>query len=122
MLITPEKAIKLVVNDKMRTRYGFLSDFFTELRLTDKNGVISIPNQIAAGATAGACQCVVTSPMEMFKIAGQTGIPLKTIWNERFDSLYWKRLWWRFFPSTFDFSQNLIKTPSGDLKQVSQEF
>jgi len=71
VLITPEKAIKLVVNDKMRTR------------LTDKNGVISIPNQIAAGATAGACQCVVTSPMEMFKIAGQTGIPLKTIWNER---------------------------------------
>ena len=71
VLITPEKAIKLVVNDKMRTR------------LSDKNGNISIANQIAAGATAGACQCVVTSPMEMFKIAGQTGIPLKTIWEER---------------------------------------
>ena len=69
--ITHQKAIKLVVNDKMRSR------------LTDSNGNISIGNQIIAGATAGACQCVVTSPMEMFKIAGQTGIPLKTIWNER---------------------------------------
>ena len=66
-----QKAIKLVVNDKMRSR------------LTDSNGNISIVNQIAAGATAGACQCVITSPMEMFKIAGQTGIPLKTIWDER---------------------------------------
>ena len=71
MLITPEKALKLVVNDKMRSR------------LTDKNGDISIPNQIIAGATAGACQCIVTSPMEMFKIAGQTGIPVKVTWNER---------------------------------------
>jgi len=71
ILITPEKALKLVVNDKMRAR------------LTDKNGNISIQNQVIAGATAGACQCIVTSPMEMFKIAGQTGIPVKQTWAER---------------------------------------
>ena len=65
LLITPEKAIKLVVNDKMRTR------------LTDKDGNLSVQKQIIAGATAGACQCIITSPMEMFKIAGQTGVPDK---------------------------------------------
>ena len=42
--------------------------------LTDKNGNISIRHQIVAGATAGACQCIVTSPMEMFKIAGKIWI------------------------------------------------
>ena len=71
VLITPEKAIKLVVNDRMRAR------------LSDKNGKISVTNEILAGATAGACQCIVTSPMEMFKIAGQTGIPVSTTWKER---------------------------------------
>jgi len=71
LLITPEKALKLVINDKMRAR------------LTDKNGEISIANQVVAGATAGACQCIVTSPMEMFKIAGQTGIPVSVTWAER---------------------------------------
>jgi len=71
LLITPEKAIKLVVNDRMRAR------------LTDKNGNISIANQVIAGATAGTCQCIVTSPMEMFKIAGQTGTPVSVTWAQR---------------------------------------
>jgi len=72
-LITPEKAIKLVVNDEMRSR----------LKISDE---ISAKNLIAgavAGATAGACQCIITSPMEMAKIAGQTGTPLKTLYNQR---------------------------------------
>ena len=72
LLITPEKAIKLVVNDKMRTR------------LTDKDGNLSVQKQIIAGATAGACQCIVTSPMEMFKIAGQTGVPVGEMWRQRY--------------------------------------
>merc|ERR1712227_502805 len=71
LLITPEKAIKLVVNDKMRTR------------LTDKDGNLSVQKQIIAGATAGACQCIITSPMEMFKIAGQTGVPVGEMWRQR---------------------------------------
>lgn len=71
LLITPEKAIKLVVNDKMRTR------------LTDKDGNLGVQKQIIAGATAGACQCIVTSPMEMFKIAGQTGVPVGEMWRQR---------------------------------------
>ena len=72
LLITPEKAIKLVVNDKMRTR------------LTDKDGNLSVQKQIIAGATAGACQCIITSPMEMFKIAGQTGVPVGEMWRQRY--------------------------------------
>ena len=71
VLITPEKAIKLVVNDRMRAR------------LSDRNGKISVTNEILAGATAGACQCIVTSPMEMFKIAGQTGVPVLSTWKIR---------------------------------------
>ena len=52
-------------------------------RLTDANGEVSLKNKIIAGATAGACQCIVTSPMEMAKIAGQTGTPLKHLWAQR---------------------------------------
>ena len=52
-------------------------------RLSDRNGKISVADEILAGATAGACQCIITSPMEMFKIAGQTGVPVFTTWKIR---------------------------------------
>eukprot|EP01087_Luapelamoeba_hula_P024076 TRINITY_DN9042_c3_g1_i1.p1 TRINITY_DN9042_c3_g1~~TRINITY_DN9042_c3_g1_i1.p1 ORF type:complete len:328 (-),score=54.57 TRINITY_DN9042_c3_g1_i1:31-987(-) len=54
--VTPEKAIKLAVNDEMRRR------------LEDENGYLSVPRQILAGATAGFCQVSATNPMEIVKI------------------------------------------------------
>ncbi|XP_072045219.1 mitochondrial glutamate carrier 2-like [Amphiura filiformis] len=53
-LITPEKAITLVGND-----------FFRQLLLTEKK---TVPREILAGAGAGLCQIIVTTPMEMLKI------------------------------------------------------
>jgi len=59
LLITPEKAIKLVANDGFR----FL--------LKKKDGSLLIHRQVLAGASAGMCQIVVTTPMELLKIALQ---------------------------------------------------
>ena len=42
--VTPEKAIKLAVNDEMRKL------------LENEDGTISLKNEIIAGATAGFCQ------------------------------------------------------------------
>lgn len=64
LLITPEKAIKLVGNDLFR---HLLSD--------GKRG-LSLARESLAGAGAGLCQIVVTTPMELLKIqlqdAGRT--------------------------------------------------
>lgn len=54
-----EKALKLVANDVFR------------LILTDKDGNLSLLSQCIAGASAGACQSAVTTPMELLKIKGQ---------------------------------------------------
>ncbi|KAI5816505.1 mitochondrial carrier domain-containing protein [Pyronema omphalodes] len=54
--VVPEKAIKLTVNDFVRTK------------LTDKNGNITFPLEMLAGGTAGACQVVFTNPLEIVKI------------------------------------------------------
>ncbi|QLQ82608.1 hypothetical protein HG537_0H03710 [Torulaspora globosa] len=54
--VAPEKAIKLTVNDLMRKT------------LTDKNNKLTIPAEIMAGASAGACQVVFTNPLEVVKI------------------------------------------------------
>lgn len=59
LLITPEKAIKLVANDGFR--YLFKS----------KDGSLPVYRQVAAGASAGMCQIVITTPMELLKIALQ---------------------------------------------------
>lgn len=56
MGVAPEKAIKLAVNDLMRKT------------LTDKNGKLSLPAEIASGACAGACQVLFTNPLEVVKI------------------------------------------------------
>uniref|UniRef100_A0A0N4ZSR8 Mitochondrial glutamate carrier 1 n=1 Tax=Parastrongyloides trichosuri TaxID=131310 RepID=A0A0N4ZSR8_PARTI len=60
LLITPEKAIKLVANDFFR--YQLASP--GETRLAAWKGMI-------AGGLAGLCQIVVTTPMELLKIHGQ---------------------------------------------------
>jgi len=57
--VGPEKAIKLVVNEKLR-------DIFE-----NDDGSISLPHEILAGGTAGTFQAVVTVPMELTKIQMQ---------------------------------------------------
>ncbi|XP_068619593.1 mitochondrial glutamate carrier 1-like [Battus philenor] len=59
LLITPEKAIKLAANDYFR------------YYLTRSDGTLPIINQMAAGGMAGACQIVITTPMELLKIQMQ---------------------------------------------------
>ncbi|CAF0780554.1 unnamed protein product [Adineta ricciae] len=59
LLITPEKAIKLVANDVFRQA------------LKTKDGSLPVHRQILAGAGAGTCQIVVTTPMELLKIQRQ---------------------------------------------------
>lgn len=54
--VAPEKAIKLTVND-------FLRSFFM-----DDRGDIKLPFEILSGATAGACQVIFTNPLEIVKI------------------------------------------------------
>ncbi|KAG7309309.1 hypothetical protein JYU34_005251 [Plutella xylostella] len=59
ILVTPEKAIKLAANDMFR------------YQLTLPDGSLPIPRQMLAGGMAGACQIVVTTPMELLKIQMQ---------------------------------------------------
>eukprot|EP01135_Chromosphaera_perkinsii_P001149 Nk52_evm6s159 gene=Nk52_evmTU6s159 len=54
--VTPEKAIKLAVNDYLREK------------LEGKNGELPLYAEIAAGAGAGFCQVIATNPMEIVKI------------------------------------------------------
>lgn len=55
--VAPEKAIKLTVNDLVRTA------------LTDKkSNTIYWGSEVLAGGTAGACQVVFTNPLEIVKI------------------------------------------------------
>lgn len=54
--VAPEKAIKLTVNDLMRG-IG-----------TNEDGSITMPWEIGAGMSAGACQVIFTNPLEIVKI------------------------------------------------------
>jgi len=55
--VAPEKAIKLTVNDLVRTRF------------TDpKTGVIQFKAEMLAGGAAGFCQVIFTNPLEIVKI------------------------------------------------------
>lgn len=56
--VTPEKAIKLAVNEKMR-------------ELLENEGSISFRNEVISGATAGFCQVIATNPMEIVKLRMQ---------------------------------------------------
>jgi len=74
LLITPEKAIKLVAND-----------FFRHKLSTGERQLSTIRGMIAGGC-AGFCQIIITTPMELLKIqmqdagrtAGTTGQPKLT--------------------------------------------
>lgn len=56
LLITPEKVIKLVGND-----------FFRHV-LRDDKGKLTLFKEMLAGAGAGMCQIIITTPMELLKI------------------------------------------------------
>ncbi|CAB4068729.1 SLC25A18_22 [Lepeophtheirus salmonis] len=56
LLITPEKAIKLAANDYFRHK------------LTTKDGKLPLTREMAAGGSAGLCQIIITTPMELLKI------------------------------------------------------
>ncbi|XP_026735673.1 mitochondrial glutamate carrier 1-like [Trichoplusia ni] len=70
LLITPEKAIKLAANDMFRY-YLSLAD-----------GSLPMHRQMMAGGSAGACQIIITTPMELLKIqmqdAGRVAAQAKT--------------------------------------------
>lgn len=67
--ITPEKAIKLGVND-------FMCEYFRGRLNTEQ---LPIPYLVAAGATAGTAQFVATNPMEIVKIRMQTSTSQTTM-------------------------------------------
>ena len=56
LLITPEKAIKLAANDFFRHHYK------------TKDGKLPVFREMLAGGSAGFCQIVITTPMELLKI------------------------------------------------------
>ncbi|XP_043505218.1 mitochondrial glutamate carrier 1-like [Polistes fuscatus] len=60
LLITPEKAIKLTANDTFR---HYLS--------TGPGQQLPLEREMLAGGLAGACQIVITTPMELLKIQMQ---------------------------------------------------
>merc|ERR1719334_1547116 len=60
LLITPEKAIKLAANDYFRHR------------LTRPDDKLPVSREMMAGGSAGLCQIVITTPMELLKIQLQS--------------------------------------------------
>jgi solute carrier family 25 glutamate transporter 18/22 len=56
LLITPEKAIKLAANDFFRHHFQ------------TKDGRLPVHREMMAGGSAGFCQIVITTPMELLKI------------------------------------------------------
>ncbi|KAL3101864.1 hypothetical protein niasHS_003273 [Heterodera schachtii] len=66
LLITPEKAIKLVAND-----------FFRHSLAEPGKKKLSTLRGMLAGGTAGLCQIVITTPMELLKIQMQQAGPTK---------------------------------------------
>ncbi|OPL21596.1 mitochondrial 1-like glutamate carrier, partial [Mytilus galloprovincialis] len=68
LLITPEKCIKLGLNDLFCHHFG------------GKDGTLQWYGRLSAGGLAGACQIIVTTPMELLKIqlqdAGRSGVTL----------------------------------------------
>nr|CAH8860800.1 unnamed protein product [Trichobilharzia regenti] len=71
LLITPEKAIKLVGND------------FLRYHLKPEGKPLTPFREMLAGGGAGACQIIVTTPMELLKIqlqdAGRTTVPVANV-------------------------------------------
>ena len=59
VLMAPETAIKMTVND------------FCRRKLKEEDGSITVTREIFAGGCAGVCQSFVTTPMELIKIQMQ---------------------------------------------------
>uniref|UniRef100_A0A1B6KS47 Mitochondrial glutamate carrier 2 n=1 Tax=Graphocephala atropunctata TaxID=36148 RepID=A0A1B6KS47_9HEMI len=59
LLITPEKAIKLAAND------------FFRHHLSTSSGKLPLGREMVAGGSAGFCQIIITTPMELLKIQMQ---------------------------------------------------
>lgn len=77
--LAPEKAIKLTTNDVARA--ALLSHY----------GDISMAAGMAAGGFAGACQVIVTNPLEVVKVRTQTSSKsVKEVWKDvgNFGALY----------------------------------
>ena len=66
MGVSPEKAIKLTVNDMVRSF------------VRDKNGNISLSGEVLAGACAGTSQVIFTNPIEIVKIRLQVAGEMQT--------------------------------------------
>jgi len=62
VLVMPEKALKLTMNDVFRT----------QLRNMRANKDLPLPLEMLAGGLAGFCQVIATNPMELLKIQGAT--------------------------------------------------
>jgi solute carrier family 25 aspartate/glutamate transporter 12/13 len=59
--VAPEKAIKLTVNDMLRSA-------FTNIDSVTGEAKIHLPLEVLSGGCAGACQVIVTNPLEITKI------------------------------------------------------
>ncbi|XP_022193293.2 LOW QUALITY PROTEIN: calcium-binding mitochondrial carrier protein Aralar1 [Nilaparvata lugens] len=66
MGVSPEKAIKLTVNDLVRDK------------LSDKNGNLPFYCEMLAGGCAGGCQVIFTNPLEIVKIRLQVAGEIAT--------------------------------------------
>lgn len=70
--IAPEKGIKLGVNDVLTTAFQ-----------TANNGAFPLWCQVISGATAGACQVLASSPLEVLKVGLQTSErDLQQVWSD----------------------------------------
>ncbi|XP_043218042.1 uncharacterized protein LOC122379706 isoform X1 [Amphibalanus amphitrite] len=85
VLITPEKAIKLAANDFFRYQYQ------------NKQGKLTLFREMAAGGSAGFCQIIVTTPMELLKIQLQDAGRVAAMAKAVFGCLF-SRLWCRGAP------------------------
>lgn len=119
--IIPEKAIKLAANDQLRHM------------LRDEHGKLSIGNELIAGAGAGFCQVVVTTPMEIVKIRCQlTGASMGSVIKELgFKGMYrgyvptltrdvWFSLW--FFPMQAKLKEYLIHDDDNEGERMAKSF
>ncbi|KAI8437585.1 hypothetical protein MSG28_011865 [Choristoneura fumiferana] len=106
LLITPEKAIKLACNDMFR-HY-----------LTLKDGTLPIPRQMLAGGMAGACQIVVTTPMELLKIQMQDAVTMVCRGGIHFEGPHWSKtensLYW------VDISKQMVYRLDGETGNITK--
>uniref|UniRef100_A0A7S4PJJ9 Mitochondrial carrier protein n=1 Tax=Paramoeba aestuarina TaxID=180227 RepID=A0A7S4PJJ9_9EUKA len=120
--IIPEKAIKLACNDQFRS---MLRD--------EETGKVSNAGELLAGAGAGFCQVVVTTPMEIVKIRGQlTGASIGQVISELgFMGLYKgytptliRDVWFSvfFFPMQARMKETWIHPDDSPSAQTSKSF